>query len=211
MGVPFLYARDTENKSENKSVDIFLFSAACGMMKKDEQWGFKEVLQMEEKKELTVAEQVEQEAQACFRQGLNCSECVMTAFLNHFETGLPREIVKLATGFGGGMGHTKNTCGAITGAVMALSAVVGRENPLAKETVPERVAELQKGIYPIVGKMVHEIEDEYGTLICAELSNPFGEWEGKARKKNCMSMVTYCAGLAAKYAEQAQKERKENA
>ena len=71
---------------------------------------------MEENRELTRAELVEQDAKECFKQGLNCSECVMTAFLNHFDTGLPKEVVKLATGFGGGMGHTKNTCGAITGA-----------------------------------------------------------------------------------------------
>ena len=124
---------------------------------------------MEENRELTRAEIVEQDAKECFKQGLNCSECVMTAFLNHFDTGLPKEVVKLATGFGGGMGHTKNTCGAITGAVMALSAIVGRENPAAKETVGERITELQQGIYPIVGKMVNEIKDEYGTLICSEL------------------------------------------
>lgn len=68
---------------------------------------FKEVLQMEENRELTRAEIVEQDAKECFKQGLNCSECVMTAFLNHFDTGLPKEVVKLATGFGGGMGHTK--------------------------------------------------------------------------------------------------------
>ena len=103
---------------------------------------------MEENRELTRAELVEQEAKECFKQGLNCSECVMTAFLNHFDTGLPKEVVKLATGFGGGMGHTKNTCGAITGAVMALSAIVGRENPLAKETAGERIKELQQDIYP---------------------------------------------------------------
>ncbi len=160
---------------------------------------------MEENRELTRTELVEQDAKECFKQGLNCSECVMTAFLNHFETGLPKEVVKLATGFGGGMGHTKNTCGAITGAVMALSAIVGRENPAAKETVGERIAELQQGIYPTVGKLVHEMEEQYGTLICSELSNPFGDWNGKERKRNCMTMITYCAGLAAKYAEEAQK------
>ncbi|MGN0133391.1 MAG: C-GCAxxG-C-C family protein [Anaerotignum sp.] len=156
---------------------------------------------MDENKELTVVEKVEQEAKNCFKQGLNCSECVMTAMLNNFETGLPAEVITLATGFGGGMGHTKNTCGAITGAVMALSAMVGRKNPMAKETMPERIAELQD-IYAVVGKMVNEIKDEYGTLICSELSDPLGDWEGKARKKNCMQMITYCAGLAAKYAEE---------
>ena len=156
---------------------------------------------MDENKELTVVEKVEQDAKNCFKQGLNCSECVMTAMLNNFETGLPAEVITLATGFGGGMGHTKNTCGAITGAVMALSAMVGRKNPMAKETMPERIAELQD-IYGVVGKMVNEIKDEYGTLICSELSDPHGDWEGKARKRNCMQMITYCAGLAAKYAEE---------
>ncbi len=156
---------------------------------------------MDENKELTVVEKVEQEAKNCFKQGLNCSECVMTAMLNNFETGLPAEVITLATGFGGGMGHTKNTCGAITGAVMALSAMVGRKNPMAKETMPERIAELQD-IYAVVGKMVNEIKDEYGTLICSELSDPHGDWEGKERKRNCMQMITYCAGLAAKYAEE---------
>ena len=156
---------------------------------------------MDENKELTVVEKVEQDAKNCFKQGLNCSECVMTAMLNNFETGLPAEVITLATGFGGGMGHTKNTCGAITGAVMALSAMVGRKNPMAKETMPERIAELQD-IYGVVGKMVNEIKDEYGTLIYSELSDPLGDWEGKARKRNCMQMITYCAGLAAKYAEE---------
>ena len=78
---------------------------------------------------------------------------------------------------------------------------MGRKNPMAKETMPERIAELQD-IYAVVGKMVNEIKDEYGTLICSELSDPHGDWEGKARKRNCMQMITYCAGLAAKYAEE---------
>lgn len=160
---------------------------------------------MDENKELTLVEKVEADAKDCFRNGLNCSECVMTAMLKNFDTGLPDEVIKLATGFGGGMGHTKNTCGAITGAVMGLSAMVGRENPQAKETVPERIKELQQDIYPIIGKMVNEIKEEYGTLICSELSNPFGDFAGKERKKNCMTMITHCAGLAAKYAEEYKK------
>lgn len=160
---------------------------------------------MEENRELTRVEKTEADAKNYFRQGLNCSECVMTAMLDNFDTGLPREVVKLATGFGGGMGHTKNTCGAITGAVMALSAMVGRENPMAKETMAERVQELQQDIYPVVGAMVKEMEEKYGTLICSELSDPHGDWEGKARKKNCMQMIADCAYLAAKHAENCKK------
>ena len=147
-----------------------------------------------------------EKAEALFLEGYNCAQAVFGAFCEDF--GLDFETaMKLSSGFGGGMGHTKNTCGAITGAVMALSAIVGRENPMGKETMAERVQELQQGIYPVVGAMVHEMEEKYGTLICSELSNPHGEWEGKARKKNCMAMITECAGMAAKHAEEYLKNK----
>ncbi len=161
---------------------------------------------MEEKK-LTAREQVEQDAKNGFRQGLNCSECVLGSFMANFETPFPKDVIALATGFGGGMGHTKNTCGAVTGAVMALSTIVGRKNPAEKETMAERIQELN-GIYDIVGRMVEEIKDEYGTLICSELAAPHGDFEGKTRKKSCMQMIGYCAGLAAKYAEEANSAEK---
>lgn len=155
-----------------------------------------------EEKQLTLQEQVTEDAKNGFRQGLNCSECVLGSFMAHIDTPFSKDVIALATGFGGGMGHTKNTCGAVTGAVMALSAIVGRRNPAEKETMAERIQELN-GIYEIVGRMVEEIKGEYGSLICAELAAPHGDFEGKTRKKSCMQMIGYCAGLAAKYAEEA--------
>ena len=153
-----------------------------------------------EENTLTTREQVEQDAKNGFRQGLNCSECVLGSFMANFETPFPKDVIALATGFGGGMGHTKNTCGAVTGAVMALSTIVGRKNPAEKETMAERIQELN-GIYDIVGRMVEEIKDEYGTPL-------HGDFEGKTRKKSCMQMIGYCAGLAAKYAEEASNTEK---
>lgn len=155
-----------------------------------------------EEKQLTLQEQVTEDAKNGFRQGLNCSECVLGSFMANIDTPFPKDVIALATGFGGGMGHTKNTCGAVTGAVMALSTVVGRKNPAEKETMAERIQELN-GIYDIVGRMVEEIKGEYGSLICSELSAPHGDFESKTRKKSCMQMIGYCAGLAAKYAEEA--------
>lgn len=157
---------------------------------------------MEETKELTRPAQAREQAKNYFRQGLNCTECVMQSFLDIHGSDLPPEIIALATGFGGGMGHTKNTCGAITGAVMALSAVVGRRQPLAKETMAERIQELN-AIYEIEGRMVREMEDKFGTLICSELSAPHGDFEGKARKKSCMQMIGDCAEMAMRYIEEA--------
>ena len=67
-----------------------------------------------------------------FRQGLNCTECVLRTFMDIYEVEFPDEIICMATGFGGGMGHTKNTCGAITGAVMALG-LLKRKNIFCKK------------------------------------------------------------------------------
>lgn len=162
----------------------------------------------EEKNQMTLIEQAEHDSSNYFRQGLNCTECVMCTFLDIYNKELPRESLALATGFGAGLGNTKNTCGAITGAVMALSSSIGRKDPLAKETVGERVAEL-KEVYALVGEMVREIEDTYGTLICKELSAPMGEFDGKQRKKNCMQIIGHCGGLAMKYALKAEDMKKE--
>lgn len=139
-----------------------------------------------------------------FRQGLNCSECVYRTILDLYESNLPDETICLASGFGGGMGHTKNTCGAITGAVLALGSIRGRKNPFAKETPAERAHEL-KDVYAPFGDMINEIEDTYGTLICKELSNPHGDFQSRERKKNCQQIIGYCASLVAKYAAENNK------
>lgn len=154
---------------------------------------------MQKELEKTVPEQAYEIGRNYFKQGLNCTECVMRSFMDLKDIGYNDDIIALATGFGGGMGHTKNTCGAITGAVMALSSVVGRKNPLALESVGERIRELDD-IYAVVGRMVEEIEAEYGTLICKELSDPMGDFEGRTRKKGCMSIIGYCSQIAMKYA-----------
>lgn len=162
---------------------------------------------MTEDKVLTPVEQAEQAARGYFKQGLNCSECVLAAFFDVHGTTLPREAITLCTGFGGGMGHTQNNCGAVAGAVMALSTVVGREDPFAKETMDERICELQEDIYPKVAALIKDIEKEYGSLICRELCDPFGDFDCKERKKNCMKLIGRCAALAEQHALVADEEK----
>lgn len=141
-------------------------------------------------------------ARGYFRQGLNCSECVLRTFMDMYETNLPDDILCMASGFGGGIGHTKNICGAITGSVLALGTIKGRRDPFGpKEEMGARVKNLQQNIYPVFGDMVRDIESEYGTLICSEMSQPFGDFDSKPRKKNCMEIIAYCARLTVKYAE----------
>lgn len=148
------------------------------------------------KSDMTNTEKAKNLAGYYFTQGLNCAECVMLACIDVYGQNIPREAVSLATGFGGGMGRTRNTCGAVTGAVMALGMKKGRTNPLAKEEVKDRRQELGE-IYPDFGEMVEEIKDNYGTLICSELLDPAHDFEGKEKKKGCQQIIIYCAEKAA--------------
>lgn len=136
-----------------------------------------------------------------FKQGLNCTECVLKTFMDMFETDLPDDILCMASGFGGGIGHTKNICGAVTGAVMALGTVKGRRNPFGPEDeLSDRIKYLQNDIYPTFGQMIEDIESHYGTLICKEMSSTFDDFESKPRKKNCMEIISYCSQLVTEYA-----------
>ncbi|MFP4580132.1 MAG: C-GCAxxG-C-C family protein [Candidatus Sumerlaeia bacterium] len=54
-----------------------------------------------------------------FASGYNCAQSVFSAFAE--EMGMDvEESLKVASGFGGGMGHLGEVCGALTGAFMAL-------------------------------------------------------------------------------------------
>ena len=52
---------------------------------------------MEETKELTLPEQARDQAKNYFRQGMNCTECVMQSFLDIHGSDLPPEVIALAT------------------------------------------------------------------------------------------------------------------
>ncbi|MBR5315171.1 MAG: C_GCAxxG_C_C family protein [Firmicutes bacterium] len=142
-------------------------------------------------------------ARGYFKQGLNCTECIVRVMMDIYETNLPEEVICMATGFGGGIGHSKNMCGAVSGAVMALGMLNGRRDPFApKEEMAAKIKELQQQIYPPFGEMAGDIEEKYGTLICKEMSKQYDDFDSKPRKKNCMEIIAYCAQLAVKYAEE---------
>ena len=64
------------------------------------------------------------EARAFFEGPYNCAQAVLGPFADRF--GLPREIAfKIATPFGGGIGHTGSICGAVSGALIAIGLAQG--------------------------------------------------------------------------------------
>jgi C_GCAxxG_C_C family probable redox protein len=94
-----------------------------------------------------------------------CAQCVVGAVYEVFPEMRNVDIFRAASGLAAGTGLTTiGQCGALTGAVMVLSQLYGRQldqidDPEKKRFVAYRLAE----------KMVHRFLKEYGTLICGEI------------------------------------------
>lgn len=87
----------------------------------------------------------------CFNNGFNCAQAVFSTHCK--QLGLDSETtLKIAGGFGGGMGHIGETCGAVTGAFMLIGLKYGKvktDDNAAKEktyTLVQEFAERFKAI-----------------------------------------------------------------
>ena len=100
-------------------------------------------------------------------QGYNCSQSVAMAFADLM--GMEEATAaRISSGFGGGMGHTKNTCGAITGALMVLG-MLGYSDQQANA-------------------LLRQVREGHGALDCASLLRTAHE-QGIAKKPHCDGMV----------------------
>ncbi len=63
----------------------------------------------------------------CFSSGFNCAQAVFSTYSS--ELGLDPELaLRIDGGFGGGMGHIGEACGAVTGAFMIIGLKHGKVN-----------------------------------------------------------------------------------
>ena len=70
------------------------------------------------------------------QKDLNCAETILYAADIAYGLGLPHPALKLAAGFGGGMG-VDSTCGVLTGASMVFSALFVKERGHESDRVKE--------------------------------------------------------------------------
>ena len=151
-------------------------------------------------------EMIKKRARKNFTLGYNCAECVMEAVLAVVETGLPSEAKKVATGFGGGVGLFGDTCGAVTGAVLAVGAVHGRPGlpeGEGQESIKKAVDELygKRGLYRLFNQIPNRLADKYGKTLCRELTFQWQEsWLCRDHALFCRELITDAAEIAAELA-----------
>ena len=154
-----------------------------------------------------VIERVRQRARKNFSLGYNCSETVFEAVLGELDLDLPPEALRLATGFGGGLGLYGDSCGAITGAILAVGAVHGRRN-LPEGEDKEVVAAKSKeqfygrpGLYRMFNQIPNRIGEKYGATLCRELTKKWqNDWLCREHALSCREIMMDAAGIAAEMA-----------
>ncbi len=148
--------------------------------------------------------EVRERARKNFETGYNCSEAVFEAVVSLVDTGFPQEVKKLATGFGGGVGLYGGTCGAIIGAVLAVSAVYGRTS-LPEGEDKRVIAERSRGqlygrpgLYRIFNQIPNRIKEKYGLTVCREVTLKWQDnWLCREQALYCREIITDAAGIAA--------------
>lgn len=91
--------------------------------------------------------------------GYNCSQSVVGAFCE--ELNLDKEVaMRMASGFGGGM-RCKSTCGAVTGALMALGLKYGQTEASDQIT--------KMNMYEIVTAFQDKFKEKNKSLLCPDL------------------------------------------
>ena len=109
-----------------------------------------------------------QKAKKQFEKGFSCAPSVLSAYSE--QLGLEATLaLKIACGFGGGIGRTGRTCGAVTGAVMAIGLMHGQTDVNDEESRQET--------HELVKKFIEKFTEVHGSVECRELigydlSNP---------------------------------------
>ena len=99
-------------------------------------------------------------AVAKFQEGYNCAQSVAYSFCDDLQ--LEKDMVlKLACGFGGGMGRKQEVCGAVTGGIIVLGAKYGRG-----EQDDRAAAELT---YQKARDLMERFTRKHNAFLCREL------------------------------------------
>lgn len=127
-----------------------------------------------------------------FKEGYNCAESVVRAFRDFYKLDVSDEALRMASGFGGGLGHAGCMCGALSGATMVLGMLQGRVNK-----------EQSRG--PIYGSAheFHEVFTKQFGVTCCRVLNPH-EFGSQEQRRTCLKITGTTAGILLKYLEDKQ-------
>jgi len=133
-----------------------------------------------------------------------CAQCVLLAIQ---EICGPRDdlMAKASIVLAGGVGGVRSTCGALTGAALALGMKYGRDVS-ALQGPAEKAIEIEYAALEPVAKLAKWFEREYGSIICRDIRRAFMgtelsreiPWQKEWMQE--LGIHEYCAQIVAKTA-----------
>ncbi|MBU8893598.1 MAG: C-GCAxxG-C-C family protein [Bacteroidales bacterium] len=95
-----------------------------------------------------------------YSKGFNCAQSVIASFADILEVD-EETAVRMAAGFGGGMGRLQETCGAVTGAFMVIGYLRGKYKTGDDEA--------NKKTNRLIQEFSKRFTKEYGSINCKAL------------------------------------------
>ena len=111
-------------------------------------------------------------------EDLNCAEKILYGANEIYDLGLDKNALRLASGFGGGMG-IESVCGALTGSIMVLGRLFVEEKAHESTRIKE-----------ISSQMLVRYEREMGYIDCAPLKKGY-----RTEQKKCDSVILKAAEI----------------
>lgn len=111
-----------------------------------------------------------------FKEGYNCAEAIFLTYRELLAPEMDPSMVRLMTGFGGGIGQSGCMCGALTGSIAALNMIKGRTNETSRDEA-----------YRLAKDFTEKFTEKYGATCCRALNpHPF---ETKEHMTNCLKIT----------------------
>ena len=105
-----------------------------------------------------MSKQAPQRSQELFRSGFFCAESVLLAIAE--SQGIQSDLIpRIATGFCSGVSRTGGMCGAVSGAIMGINLVAGRNSP----------AEPLEPSFTLTQELISRFEKQFGSANCRQL------------------------------------------
>ncbi len=112
-----------------------------------------------------------------FREGYNCAEAVLRSLCDSLGIVISDDAKKMASGFGGGLGHSGCVCGALAASVMVLGILQGRTDKEQSRTQ----------VYSVAEDFYLNFVERFGSSCCRVL-NPY-QFESKEHLRNCLKLT----------------------
>lgn len=113
-----------------------------------------------------------------YKGGYYCSEALLRAFNEVYDLGFPEEHLKIASGFGSGLGGAGCSCGTITSGAIVLGIIVGRNKKSESEEIIHQSS-----------KKLHDKFRERNKVACCRILTRGVEWKSKDHILRCSKYV----------------------